>query len=236
MSFCNMLDLQTTLSSTATPEIMHWWSDGFWSVDSWLRIRFQCTMRHGLCIGGVELYALCIMALKDLIRMGARWVTGQSEADASGAQQLKCSVFTQYRNGEPRSQSDLRIYSCNLIGWWQQVLFLQSWEKTERLNTLIACAHAHVRNAHVSLQMRRRYIVTARYSDHIWDSPGPASDSLATLSASFDNFSCAPWKKNKLYLNLFVQELFSQTTQRLPTQKKKEEVISIDIKDTIPVH
>ena len=50
-----------------------------------------------------------------------------------------------------------------------QVLFLQSWEKTERLNTLIACAHAHVRNAHVSLQMRmcRYVVVTAKYSDHM---------------------------------------------------------------------
>ena len=137
--------------------------------------------------------------------------------------QLKCSVFTQYRNREPiaaaSSQSDFRRQSIpatkSKFGWCQQVLFLQSWEKTERLNTLIACTHAHMRNACVSLQMRmRRYVVTARYSDHIWGSPvpqpGSASDSLATLSASFDNSSCVPWKKKQLVPKLICADAFKK--------------------------
>ena len=120
-------------------------------------------------------------------------MTGQSDA------KLKCSVFTQYRNGKPfeaaRAQSDLRIYSWFSDG--SKSFFFSLGRKLSGLKYFECMRTCPCEKSACEDDATQIEIVTARFSDHIWGNSA-SSDSLATLSASFDNSSCAPWKKKKV--------------------------------------
>ena len=180
---------------------------GFRSVGAWLEIWLLCTMQHGLCIDGVKLYALCIMA--KMIRMGVKLLTGQSVCQRNWRPDkmfsFRPNVGTVNRSDKRRS--DFRkIIFCNLIGWWQQICFLQSWEKTAQLNTLTACAHAQLpgwekracepacrRGCADTLLLLLLLLQLNTQITCLGQSVVSASDSLAPLNASFDNSSCVPW-------------------------------------------